>query len=58
MNKIQLLFILSKTKNPFKLRMRGSSMGPILHDGDTIVVCQKATPSETSSCIDTKKTNY
>jgi signal peptidase len=41
MNKIQLLFILSKTKNPFKLRMRGSSMGPILHDGDTIVVCQK-----------------
>lgn len=38
---IDCLFLYSKLKKTFELRISGTSMKPILHEGDTITVCRK-----------------
>ena len=38
---IELLLLYSKIGKPFELIVSGTSMNPILHEGDTIAVCRK-----------------
>ena len=40
-NAIQLLLLRSKVKKPFELQVAGTSMLPVLRDGDTVSVCRK-----------------
>lgn len=37
----KLVFMWSKSQEPFQMKVSGSSMYPILNDGDTITICCK-----------------
>jgi len=39
---VELLFLRSKTGKPFEITISGSSMRPILFDGDTVTICRKS----------------